>query len=127
MRCSACGADNAGDAARCGRCGERLARRSRRRYDTAEIDDPAINPTPDPNPTAGFAYRFAVLGLIPVLGLILGPMALACGIQGLRYDRANPTIKGYARSLLGILLGGLELVSNLVGLSLIWIGLHGTR
>ena len=127
MRCPACGADNPADVPRCPQCGERLTRRSRRSNHSSDGDDPAITPVPDPNPLARIAYRYAVMGLIPLVGLIFGPLALAWGILGLRREKVNPSIKGRARCLFGIGLGSLELLTNWIGLALILVGLGALR
>jgi hypothetical protein len=86
------------------------------------IDDPASTIGPELNPTARTAYWYAVFGMIPFVGLVLGPLALVWGILGLRREEANPSVRGRARSLAGIILGSLELVTNWGGLALLWIG-----
>jgi hypothetical protein len=40
------------------------------------------------------AYYCGVFGLIPILGIILAPIAIVLGILGLRYSRRNPKARG---------------------------------
>jgi hypothetical protein len=75
------------------------------------------------NPSALAAYRCAVYGLIPLAGLILGPAAVTLGILGWRHFRLHPDDKGLGHAATGIILGLLELLTNCVGLTFIWIGL----
>jgi len=75
------------------------------------------------NPSALAAYRCAVYGLIPLAGLVLGPAAVALGILGWRHSRLHPDNKGLGHAATGIILGLLELLTNSVGLTFIWIGL----
>jgi hypothetical protein len=121
MLCPACSADNPNDAPRCTRCGERLQRRGRRNA-PMEADDPAVTPVPDPHPRATTAYRFAVFGMVPFAGLLLGPLALVWGILGLRQHWANPSIRARARSQAAIILGALEMLTNWVGLTFLLFG-----
>ena len=79
---------------------------------------------PDPpNVRALTAYRYAVYGLIPIVGLILGPAAIIWGILGLRYYRTAPPDRGIGHARAAIILGLLELLTNAIGLALIGIGL----
>jgi hypothetical protein len=79
------------------------------------------------NPRALTAYRFAVYGLIPLAGLFLGPIAVALGVLGLRHCRAHPADKGQGHAGAAVLLGVLEVLTNTVGLTFIWIGLASLR
>lgn len=60
---------------------------------------------PYKNPKALAAYYCAFFALIPVLGFILGGVAVVLGIQGLQYAGANPEAKGAAHAIIGIILG----------------------
>jgi hypothetical protein len=64
------------------------------------------------NPRALIAYYLGVFGLIPCLGLLLGPAALVLGILGVRYASKNPEAKGMAHAIVGIVLGGLASLAN---------------
>jgi hypothetical protein len=67
---------------------------------------------PYKNPSALGAYYCGVFALIPVLGLILGPLALFFGIRGFNFVKANPTAKGTGHAIAGIVLGGLTILLN---------------
>jgi WD40 repeat protein len=53
-----------------------------------------------------------VYSLIPVLGLILGPMALVFGIIGKRYACTHPSAEGKPQARTAIMLGALTSVGN---------------
>src|SRR5262249_37328365 len=78
---------------------------------------------PYENPKALVGYYCAVFGLIPCLGLVLGPTALAMGIIGLRYVREKPDAGGTAHAWVGILLGGLDTLINWGGVLLAIVGI----
>jgi len=67
---------------------------------------------PYKNPKALIAYYVGIFGLIPCLGLILGPAAIVLGIMGLRYKATYPRAKGTAHAIVGIVLGSLETLAN---------------
>ena len=83
---------------------------------------------PQPNnPKALAAYRCAIYGLIPVAGLLLGPIAVALGILGWRHFRNHPGDRGGGHAAAGVILGLLELLTNGIGLSFIAFGLASLR
>jgi len=82
-----------------------------------------MNPEPN-NPRALAAYRYAVYGLIPVAGLLLGPLAVAQGLAGWRYSRQHKDKRGIGHAVTAVILGLLELLTNAIGLALIWIGIE---
>ncbi len=51
------------------------------------------------------AYYLGIAGLIPLLGIVPAPIALALGISGAKRYRANPAIKGIVHAWIGIILG----------------------
>ena len=59
------------------------------------------------------AYYCGVFGLIPILGIILAPIALVLGILGLRYSRRNPKARGAGHAITGIILGSLSTVGHI--------------
>ena len=123
MRCPSCAADNPAAAVECAGCGTKLGRRPRRRPKLDASNTPFASGPDSRNPTALTAYRCSVLGLVPFLGLICGPLALVLGIIAWRNDRASPdAAKGPA--LAAIILGSLTLLTNWGGLVLMWIGLR---
>jgi hypothetical protein len=75
------------------------------------------------NPRALAAYRCAVYGLIPVAGLFFGPAAVALGVLGLRHPRSDSKDRSHGFAGAAVILGTLELLTNGIGLTLIWIGL----
>lgn len=122
MRCPSCAAENPAEATVCAGCGEKIVRPARRRG-AGTLDRLLVQPVPD-NPRAVAAYRYALYGLIPVLGLVLGGLALGFGISGYFHARAHPEAKGHGHAMTGIILGGLEFLTNGLGLFLIGTGLH---
>lgn len=76
---------------------------------------------PYKNPMALLGYYVAVFGLIPCVGLILGPTAIIMGIMGLKFNKANPHTKGVAHAWVAIVLGSIELIAHiaLIGVSVI--------
>jgi hypothetical protein len=75
------------------------------------------------NPRALYAYRYGVYGLIPFVGLVLGPLALISGILGMRHAKTNPADKGASHALAGIVLGVVESLANWLGLAFVLLGL----
>ena len=62
---------------------------------------------PYKNPQALLAYYIGLFAFIPLLGLVMGPVALVLGLRGLKYGRENPIVKGQVHAWIGIVLGGL--------------------
>ena len=95
----------------------------RDRYAEDEIDDaddprPARRPPPRRDTGDGFAtivpyrngaalaaYYCGVFGLIPIIGFLLGPIALVLGIIGLVKKKNNPKVHGTGHAIAGIVLG----------------------
>jgi len=65
---------------------------------------------PYKNPKALAAYYCGFFALIPVLGFVLGPVAIWLGISGVRTSTANPAAKGMVHAITGIVLGVLALL-----------------
>lgn len=76
------------------------------------------------NRPAVLAYRCAVVGLVPVIGLLMGIFAIVLGFLGRRRFYADPEQRGLGHAVAAIVLGVLELLTNGVGLALIWIGMQ---
>lgn len=64
---------------------------------------------PFKNGAALAAYYCGVFGLIPGIGLLLGPIAFILGIVGLVKKKNNPKVKGTGHALAGIILGIVDL------------------
>jgi len=96
----------------------RKKKRVRPRYDEDDYEgqdaseEVVSTVIPYKNPKALIAYYLGIFGLIPCLGLILGPAAIVLGIMGLRYKATYPRAKGTAHAIVGIVLGSLETLAN---------------
>jgi hypothetical protein len=123
MRCASCGAENQADAVQCGGCGARLGRRPRRRTND-ESSTPFASGLDSRNPMALTAYRLSVVGLIPFLGLVLGPLSLILGFIAWRRDRNLADGPRGGPAVPAMILGSLTLLTNWVGLALMVIGLR---
>src|SRR5207253_2004978 len=105
MRCPACGAENPEEARRCAACGERVAKRPRRRDPFDETDTP-FGKRADSRPAAALrAYRWGVYSLIPLAGLLLGPLAVVLALLAWRQGRRDPAAKENRYVLIALLLG----------------------
>ncbi len=78
---------------------------------------------PYKNPQGLMAYYAGVFGLIPCVGLILGPAAFILGILGIRYANKYPTAGGKGHAIAGIVLGALVILGHLVGIVLLGLGM----
>jgi hypothetical protein len=96
---------------------ERPRRRRRRRKEAIE------SLIPYHNPKSLAAYYCGVFSLIPVLGLILGPIALILGIQGIRLAKQDDSAGGMGHSITGLILGSLTALANWGLAILVVIGL----
>src|SRR5262245_48748695 len=114
MRCPSCGNQNPAEASQCSSCGTKLARRSRRRAVGEEVPSPsATGLTPRHHP-ARTAYRLSIVGLVPLVGLVLGPLSLVLGFIAWRKDRSGPEPIGPA--IAAMVFGTLSLILNWAGL-----------
>jgi hypothetical protein len=90
----------------------------RRKHDRSEIP---VSFLPEGNPPARRAYICALLGLIPGLGLVFGPIAIGFATAGLKVAAADEFHRGRGHSKISRLLGSLEIVSNAAGWAvLLW-------
>ncbi|HKI35338.1 MAG TPA: zinc ribbon domain-containing protein [Gemmataceae bacterium] len=122
MRCPTCGTENPGDAKRCTACGERTNRKPRRRDPIDDTDTP-FGKRPDSRPAVALrAYRCAVYGLIPLVGLVMGPAALVLALRAWREGRRDPAARGNGHVMAALVLGSAELLCNVVGLALMVVG-----
>jgi hypothetical protein len=124
MRCPACGVDNPEEARRCAACGERTARKPRRRDPADDNDGPFARGDARPTPALR-AYRCAVWGLIPLVGLVLGPAAVVLALRTWRESRRDPEAKESNYPVIALLLGLAILLCNGAGLALMIFGLMG--
>lgn len=121
MRCPECGADNSDDATQCSSCGVKLARRPRRRPGTSDSSTPFSTGPDTRSALALAAYRCSVIGLVPFLGLLFGPLGAVLGLVAWRQERAGAS-GGPANA--AIVLGCLETLTNWLGLLLMIVGLR---
>jgi hypothetical protein len=122
MRCPACATDNPAEAPTCSQCGEKLTKASRRRSPAYNDKYSLLTSRVPANRTAVIAYRCAAYGLLPGIGLLLGPLAILFGIVGYRRFKAAPASRGASHSVAAIVLGSMELLSNGAGFIFLWIG-----
>ena len=89
---------------------------ARRQNDRSEIP---VSFLPEGNSTARKAYLCAVMGLVPGLGLLLGPPAIFFGILGRRDALRDEHHRGLGHAYVSRLLGGVEIICNAAGLACI--------
>lgn len=82
---------------------------------TAEPDSPISTLIPYRNPLALAAYYVSVFALIPLVGMILAPIAIALGIAGLVARRRMPQRRGAAHAWVAITLSLLILAAHIAG------------
>ena len=80
----------------------------------AAPDNPMSAVIPYKNPKALIAYYLGIFSLIPCFGIALGIAAFILGILGLKAANANPGSHGKVHAWVGIILGGLCAVGNIV-------------
>jgi hypothetical protein len=123
MRCPSCDADNPTKAIACKQCGGALPRKPRKRPVVDLIDSP-FGPVGDgPNRRAYIAYRCSIVALIPVVGLVAGPLAFALGANAWLRDRQQDAFSAWGPLNASLLLGTLAAITNWTGLALMLIGL----
>jgi hypothetical protein len=123
MRCATCNVENPREAVKCAGCGASLSRRVKRRGIAEESDSPFGGPVEAPNRSAIWAYRVAVLGLIPGLGLVLGPAVVVWGLVAIVRGRRDAEFTAHGPAAAAILLGVLISVTNWIGVLLMIRGM----
>ncbi len=66
------------------------------------------------NLRALIGYYCAIFGLVPIAGLVLGPVALLFGISGVTYAQSRPEHRGLYHALFAVVLGTAEFTAHLV-------------
>jgi hypothetical protein len=122
MRCPKCQAEFDDNAEKCPVCAKAPSKNTRRR--TQQSADPhQIKEEELGNPTARRAYYCALYGLIPFLGLLLGPLALVFGWSAWRQEKAKAG-RGRTWPAFAILLFGVAItLSNWLGVAMMVYGL----
>lgn len=98
----------------------------RRRDDQTDYEDPIDRYRPDydrpaetkrkrRNGVATAAYYCGVFALIPILGLLLGPLAMLLGFIGLADARKHKEMGGRGHASSGLILGLIVLVLHVAG------------
>jgi hypothetical protein len=87
-------------------------RRPRRPRDESEVFGDF---TPWKNPAAVYAYYVSLAALVPVLGLILGPIAILLGLFGYLRYRWRPDVVGANFAVAALILGTLNTLFNALG------------
>ena len=125
MRCPACHAVNARDAERCSNCNKAFPRKpTRRRAGAEDANTPTAARTEESNRAALRAYRLSLIGLIPLAGLVFGPVAIVLGVwAGLR-GRKDPAFTARGPVIAAVILGVLDALTNWGGVVLIVLGLQ---
>lgn len=67
---------------------------------------------PYKNPKALLAYYIGLFSLVPVAGLVMAPAAIWLGIQGLKYAKEFPVVKGQVHAWIGIVCGVIWTIFN---------------
>jgi hypothetical protein len=99
----------------------------RRSRDDDDDDDLVRTLVPTRNPKALIAYYCGIFGLIPMLGLILGPIALLFGILGLRHASLYRKAKGGGHAIAGLILGPISFllsIAEIIGFN-VWLHNQG--
>lgn len=115
----------------CPECGVRLpadlfaAPQGEAEADLTELDEEPLPKrtgftrfVPPRNGRALIGYYFAIASLIPILGVVLGPIAVFNGVEGLNHARRFPKHGGRAHGIVAVTLGSVTCVANLLGLCL---------
>jgi hypothetical protein len=122
MRCPKCQAEIASSDKTCPACGQAIPPGARRKAkqvaDPNQIKDEELGSWP-----AQVAYRCVLYGLIPLAGLILGPLAVGFGWAALRIERAKPGGGRKWTPFALILVGSVILLTNWAGVLMMAYGL----
>lgn len=98
--------------------------------DLTELDDEPLPKrtgfmrfVPPRNGRALTGYYLAIASLIPVLGIVLGPIAVFNGVEGLNHVRQFPTHGGRAHGWVAVVLGSFTCLANIASLCLLPIAI----
>jgi hypothetical protein len=128
MRCPSCDAETP-EAPACASCGRPLPaprRRPPRKRGVAEVLETPFSEHVEPaNRPAMRAFRVAVYGLVPGLGLFLGPLAIVLGALAGWRGRSDPAFTAPTPARAAVVLGALITLTNWLGLALMLAGWRG--
>jgi hypothetical protein len=95
------------------------------------MNAPTANPTepvpfeqhlfPTQNTDALVAYYLGIFSLIPLLGLVLGPIAIWRGRTGRAKAKTLPGRVGHTHATVGVVAGGFATLLNWGGSLLLWV------
>ena len=68
---------------------------------------------PYKNGAALTGYYVSIAALIPIVGIVLGPVAIVLGVLGIRARNRNPAVHGLAHAWVAIVLGSLVLLGHI--------------
>jgi hypothetical protein len=88
----------------------------RRRKRPDKSDQPLNEFLPERNRAARWSYVAVMVGLVPLIGLVAGAVAVGFGIAGWVAYRRQPAVQGGGHSLVGIILGSIECLCNALAL-----------
>jgi uncharacterized membrane protein len=80
--------------------------------------------TPWKNPAAVYAYAVSLAALTPVVGAVLGPVAIALGVVGFVRFRLRREVRGANFAVAGMILGAVNTLLNAAGVWCIGRGLN---
>ena len=76
---------------------------------------------PTGNPPALWAYYLGLLSLLPCLAIPIGIIAFMMGLKGLKLVGERPEVRGRTHALVGVILGGLCALLNIIALGFILV------
>jgi hypothetical protein len=76
-------------------------------------------------PEAARAYRWSIYSMIPLVGLLLGPLAMVLGLKTLRTGRKNPAFSGRPLCWAAVIIGLAVTLTQWGGLALMIRGWQG--
>src|SRR5262249_13827173 len=97
----------------CGSCGVRLSRGANRRTRAR-----ALPADPQENRLAWKAYDYSLYSMIPIIGLVLGPMGVLLGLLSRRAGKTDTGDKQLSPSAAAIILGLATALTQWLGLYL---------
>lgn len=63
----------------------------------------------------GEALKYSIVGIF-CCGIILGPVGIVKGMQALGEIKANPQLPGKGKATAAVVIGGIDLVLNIIGM-----------
>ena len=75
-------------------------------------------------PGAARAYSWSIYSMVPLVGLLLGPLAILLGWVALRRGRSIPEFRGRALCIAAMIIGALVSLTQWTGL---WLMIRGLQ